>query len=253
MTDNEPVNLVHTEITGLWARNPRTGASARRAIVMIDPFAGQRPPAADPDNLLSLGIGLVNALLDQSRMSTSNLSLALDPDCFSRFLLGPGIVADALGGPNAQLASAAGHAFSGFLGRDRLIHDFRLGRYNGYLFLKDHFGLPAENKLLRLDEGSALQGQTFPDPDRNDRMLVRLVPLVEGLKLPHPPDPPPPVTEADIDRNALEARFSLVFDHLIRLAADGVSLAWLPYVAPLIRGHVVKIAVAKFAAFIASP
>jgi hypothetical protein len=145
-TDNEPIELGRTALCGLNNRNPRAGEKAKRAVILIDPFAGEAKPglkglSSFPE---TLG-GVSNALIQQTRYDSRDLLLAVDDDVFSRFMITPQN-GEASGAK--AIASAGLGAFIGFACADFTRYDYLLGRKNCRDFLRQFFVLPAENPVF---------------------------------------------------------------------------------------------------------
>lgn len=88
MTDNEPIGLCRTAISGWLNRNPRTGVDAKRAVLLVDPFAD--PPDLGPASKTTLAAGLaslVGTWKNQARYDSRDLALAVSETCFSRFMI----------------------------------------------------------------------------------------------------------------------------------------------------------------------
>jgi hypothetical protein len=152
-TDNEPIELARTWLAGLHARNPRDGINANRAVILVDPFADQPPAAKAPGpnpGLPTLLFPIVDTLVEANRYATADLSLFVNPNVYSRYLVTPNRPAPHggnLAGGDA-IAGARLGAFMGFMSKDFRTHDFMLGRRNCQAFLKWWFTVPANNKIF---------------------------------------------------------------------------------------------------------
>jgi predicted acylesterase/phospholipase RssA len=156
LTNNEPLELARRALTddpsGLL-RNDPNGATARRALLMIDPFPSE---AKDADyailkqELGPLAARLFTVLLNQSRFRAEDLLGALDLDVHSRFVVAPArdIEAPTTTTSPPMLACALLQAFGGFLHQGFREHDYELGRRNCQRFLQQWFTLPSENSLF---------------------------------------------------------------------------------------------------------
>ncbi|WP_114376266.1 patatin-like phospholipase family protein [Elioraea thermophila] len=145
--DNEPLELVRRALAGWDGRNPRRGDLANRAVVLVDPFPGDRgPDLTDAPSLAALLPALFGALMNNARFKAEDLALAAAPDTYSRFLIAPSR------GPawSAPIAIASGYlgGFMGFLAEAYRHHDYMLGRRNARSFLRRHFVLPIGNPLF---------------------------------------------------------------------------------------------------------
>lgn len=141
VTDNAPVELARTYLSGIGGRNNRNSKDADRAVILIDPFAEKVKIEKGKNSLLTSFIRLVLGLVEESRYHTRDLQLAADPKVKSRFLLTafrPRIVGSddkALGG--RALCSTRLGAFFGFFDKEYSKHDYFLGRYCCREFLND--------------------------------------------------------------------------------------------------------------------
>ena len=158
--DNEPFELARTELAGgPLERNERSGSSAARAVIIVDPFPQIAPPpplelAKDVPLQLAL-FKLLGVYKDQARFKPEELALALQDDVYSRFLIAP-VRPDPspTGGPDNPatlgpwIASGALGGFSGFLSREYRRHDYWLGRRNCQQFLRRFFTLKEDNPLF---------------------------------------------------------------------------------------------------------
>lgn len=147
MTDNEPIELCRKTLAGQLGTNPRDGLQAKRAVLLIDPFA--EPPQLGPEGwpgIVKAIQGLGGTWKDQARYSTRDVVLAADQDCFSRFL----ITARRQGAPigSKSIATASVGAFGGFLSTEYRRHDFLLGRANCQAYLRSELVLPEKNPLF---------------------------------------------------------------------------------------------------------
>ncbi|PYE14091.1 patatin-like phospholipase [Paraburkholderia silvatlantica] len=149
--DNELLDLARAEMAGTVARNERNGLLAKRALIMIDPFADalttdfNKQESGRSGNLISSGIGLLGAWKNQARFNPVDLALALDDSVFSRFLIAPSRKrSDGTRDPSSafDLASGALGGFGGFLDEEYRRHDYLLGRRNCQQFLANYFTLP---------------------------------------------------------------------------------------------------------------
>lgn len=147
MTDNEPIELCRRTLAGQLGINPRDGQKAKRAVLLIDPFA--EPPQLGPDGwpgIVKSLKGLITTWKDQARYDTRDIVLAADQDCFSRFL----VTARRTGAPIGakSIATASVGAFGGFLCKEYRRHDFLLGRANCQAYLRKELTLPEDNPLF---------------------------------------------------------------------------------------------------------
>ncbi|TPE63768.1 hypothetical protein FJQ54_02645 [Sandaracinobacter neustonicus] len=161
--NNQPFQYARSILTGPLGELDGNGPTARKAMVIIDPFpadekeqpAGMDIPPRAPLGVVGAAAKLLRAWINQARYDANDLALAADGDTYSRFMLSPlrgrrtpdgGRGTTALG--QAAIASGAMGGFSGFLSRGYRHHDFLLGRRNAENFLRNYFALPEENSLF---------------------------------------------------------------------------------------------------------
>ena len=166
--DNEPFDLAHGVLAGSLGSNPREGELARRAIILIDPFAS--PPAAQlsgqPLSLAGALRGVVGALIAQARFQPIDFDLASGGEIYSRYLIAPVRRSGTrtIRGDRA-LASYRLSSFFGYFSEHYRHHDFMLGRLNCYQFLRDWLVLPSTHgesgtaAASPLEEGNSLFAQ----------------------------------------------------------------------------------------------
>jgi hypothetical protein len=201
--DNEPLELLrsHLALEEPDGRNPRDGETARKAVLLIDPFPNQfdwpavRDPALVP-TLLDVARALPDALKNQARFRPQDLSLAKDDAVFSRFMIAPSRRTQAGGIANNAIASGILGGFGGFLSEAFRRHDYQLGRRNAWGFLKGHFALPVGNKVFEGREPADPEAWYVRDRDRNVRRFAvdrsrraqdaayPIIPLVGHLQAP---------------------------------------------------------------------
>lgn len=163
--NNQPFQYARGVLAGPLGDLDGNGATARKAMMIIDPFPAEPPAEAEKTETRDwsgkLGVAaaagkLLRAWINQARFDANDLALAADAELYSRFMLSPmrarrspkpGVEGDtALG--QAAIASGALQGFSGFLDRRFRHHDFLLGRRNAENFLRNYFALPADNPLF---------------------------------------------------------------------------------------------------------
>lgn len=181
LMDNEPLELARQELAGERSeRNPRDAGSARRGVILIDPFpnpAETDPHPPEKTGLLSVFTRMFGALKEQARFKPEELLLAGEETVFSRFMIAPSRI-----GADSQevafpLACGSVGAFGGFLAEDFRRHDFFLGRRNAQRFLQRWFAIPesAGNPLFR-DWTDAMKEQY--GTERNGERYLPIIPLV---------------------------------------------------------------------------
>ena len=234
VTNNEPLDLARRILAGPEGVNPREGDKATRAVIMVSPFPNADPYPVDytgQTNLPELLATIFNGLISQARFKPEELTVADDPDVYSRFLIVPrrGYRPDGTLEPYA-IACGSLQGFGGFLSRRFREHDYQLGRRNCQWFLRKYFALPSEgegrNKLFdnwtdearrkyRVTmEGSRAGGQPSSTIDLK---LLPIVPLM-GTAAPDVPEPVWPTYLAsdygDL-RPRVKTRLTAVVDALV--------------------------------------
>jgi predicted acylesterase/phospholipase RssA len=207
--DNEPVELVRTALAGISGCNPRDGASANRAVLMIDPFAGgspMAPPLPQPTDVMSSSGALINGMLQQMRFDTRDVLLAANPTVFSRFMISAQR-GNAVGDP--ALATSGLGAFIGFACSAFRRHDFMLGRQNCQQYLRNYLVLPIANPLFDGWRGNADMVKAYQVTDAAGGVYLPIIPLT-GTAADAQTLDPWPVGKLDPNalRAGLEARFS---------------------------------------------
>lgn len=146
--NNEPVELARRHLAGWKGSNAYAPAEARRAVILVDPFADVSTPGPSSEqNVAGSGGALIGAWLANARFSTQDFLLAAEAGIRSRFLITAtraGENGQSLTGGQALCSDPLG-AFAGFLHPEYRNHDFFLGRRNCQYFLREWFSLPAGN------------------------------------------------------------------------------------------------------------
>lgn len=223
-TDNEPIELARTVLSGISGRNPRDGLKANRAVLLIDPFAGagkMAPPITL--DLPDLAESLVGALLQQTRYDTRDLLLAAHPDVYSRFMVAA--LRDGSSGDPA-LATAGLGAFIGFACDAFRRHDYLLGRKNCQDFLKNVFVLPEQSPVFAgcLD-GVPLDGFRVTDADGT---YLPIIPLVGAAAVPEALDPwPKNALDPTVYQAAIEKRFARLLEQEVGTGPLSSVFAWI--------------------------
>jgi len=154
--NNDPVDLCRADLNArqVQASNPRDGSVADRAVLSVHALVhrvqpGALPPAAHVHAAFSeVALGFGRAIWNQSQINPAQMALALAPDVYSRFIIGP-TRSDAFDEPSA-LAIAGGSlgGFGGYLERAFRRHDFQLGRRNAQQYLAQCLSLQPANPLF---------------------------------------------------------------------------------------------------------
>ena len=226
--NNEPLDVVRMALAGYAGRNDRDGATADRAVVLVDPFTDPEAlgPSAVP-SALQLLFPFIMALVFQSRFKPVDLALATADNVYSRFLVAPmrpgSDPAKPIVGYKA-IASGGLGGFLGFLDARFTDYDFRLGRRNAYEFLKSEFALPENNPLFQAPNWTPKHRQDYATMYQGKKYL-QLIPLMPNL--PEPPMPSPwPVLDRMPDwlSDAIDKRLDVIYSSVL----DGLaSASWL--------------------------
>ncbi|MFQ5974123.1 MAG: patatin-like phospholipase family protein [Alphaproteobacteria bacterium] len=223
--NNEPFDLARKFLAGSQGRNPREGAEATRAVVLIDPFSDPGPLGPEDTTPLSkVGMSLFGAWKEQARFKEEDLALARVKQVYSRFLVAPTRGIKNQRGSDA-IASGALSGFMGFMSEGYRRHDYLLGRRNCQRFLADHFTLPLDNKLFDVwPEGMK---ERWIDERRSndlDPTHLPIIPLVghcaEEEPLPHWPKGK---FRADSINADIETRVAAVYKTLKKELANGLE------------------------------
>jgi hypothetical protein len=225
VTDNEPIELARTALAGISGRNPRDGAVANRAVLLIDPFAGSTAMAPPLQlDLPDLTGALINTVLQQTRYDTRDILLAANPGVFSRFMISA--QRGTFLGDQALATSGLG-ALIGFASDAFRRHDYMLGRKNCQDFLKSGLVLPAANPLFDAWRDTAA-AKAMQVTDGSGAAFLPIIPLIGNCTVPETLDPwPVGKLDPGIYRPAIEARFDKL---LAAETADGPLsdiLSWL--------------------------
>ena len=208
-TNNEPIELARTALAGVLGRNPRDPATANRAVILIDPFAGAAGlgPAAAA-SLARTAPALLSTFMQQTRHDSRDLLLAADPDVFSRFMITP-MRDGQVGG--AALASDGLGAFLGFASPAFMRHDYLLGRANCQEYLRSSLVL-AEGNPVFAGMWTDAQKRSFGIRSDGVRYLP-IIPLIGDAAVPEMTDPwPRHVLDPEIYRDPIERRFKAIVE-----------------------------------------
>lgn len=226
--DNEPFELARVALAGHNGTNPRGGKEAKRAVVMVDPFAetdGLGPETEDV-SLVKVVLAMIGAWKNQSRFKPFDLDAALDDDVYSRFLIAP-----SRNGVHGAPAIASGRlgAFLGFFSEAYRDHDYMLGRQNARDFLRKHFTLPADNPLFRNTGWTARADERFRV--NGQRPIIPLLPAPDEDRWIVPPWPAKRFrfTEGDALDRAIVARVDALYEAVkqgLRDRAEAATGDW---------------------------
>jgi hypothetical protein len=228
--NNEPIDIARRVLAGYGGRNPRHRRDACRATVLIDPFSDGAGlgPIDPPNEPFSPLVRLLGGLISQARFKPEDLALAQDNEVFSRFMIAPigqgktAIIPGKTVATVGDMAIAAGafSGFSGFLKRDFLDYDFKLGRHNAYLFLTKHFFLDADNNLFKGERwpdkavGVPQWEQVEKDKNNADVRYRAIIPVMPTVAVPEDPGILPQITLAELDGiyADVDRRLQWIFD-----------------------------------------
>ncbi len=211
-TDNEPIELGRTALCGLLGNNPRSPDQANRAVVLIDPFAGEATLGPSKIGAFTATAGgVLNSLLDQTRYDTSDLQLAANPNVYSRFMITP-VRGNAVG--SSAIASAGLSAFIGFASPDFMRYDYLLGRKNCQDFLSKTFVLSEKNAKVFDKPWTAAQKEKYAKEAPEG--MQPIIPLVGSAAFPQNLDPwPAGKLDPETYRGAIEERFSAIANQVV--------------------------------------
>jgi hypothetical protein len=223
--DNEPLELVHEVLafSEPTKHNPQAGPEAKRALIMLDPFAD--PYTLGPEQASSVTqiiIPLLKAWKMQCRFTAEDLALAWDPNVYSRFLIAPSRGA-APQTTKHPLASGGLGAFLGFFHESFRRHDFLLGRRNAQQFLRTTFVLPMDNHLFLANpwpnnpftKSSLVQKPTGPH--------LPIIPLIGDLAK---EEVLPPWPAGRLDPETLRAPVRKRLDAVLTALEKDMKLGW---------------------------
>jgi hypothetical protein len=181
--DNEPIELVRTALAGISGSNPRDGLQANRAVLLIDPFAGNTPMTAPlRPEILSAASALLSTFTQQIRYDTRDLLLAANPAVFSRFMIAAQR-GDKVG--DDALATAPLGAFIGFACSDFRRHDYLLGRQNCQNYLRSYLVLPKANPLFATWRNAAFVAD-YQVTDQTGAEFLPIIPLTANTRSAEP-------------------------------------------------------------------
>jgi len=167
MINNEPFEYVRQVLETESAKNgaglTESYDTFNSSVVMIAPFPSVKPSTITLGEKLIHSMGLTfSAMRSQMRAKSTEYVDAMDPSCPDLFLIDPSRTNGILPKIQGQKAIACGalDGFSGFLSKDFRIHDYFLGRYNCYVFLREYFTVP-ESSL----EDNPIFKYGYGDPD----------------------------------------------------------------------------------------
>ncbi|MGF6727217.1 hypothetical protein P3T43_006609 [Paraburkholderia sp. GAS41] len=242
-TDNEPIMLASQTLEGLETQQhvksaDTSGASAHRAIVLVDPLCDP-PPQAAPSAVLALQALLgptIHMLVGANRFATADMADFLSPNVYTRFLIAPKRITgmNTIAGGQALCSEGLG-AFLGFMSRSFRDHDFMLGRRNCQAFLTGTFTLSQSNKGVFIGPFPQLPGgYQGPTPRPGECPIIPLYGSAKTVQ----PQPPWPVGKFNPDslNDALISRIALMLERL----GGFLDMSWIDseLITPLAR-HIV--------------
>ena len=229
--NNEPIGLCRRELAGMTGRNERAGELAQRAVLLVDPFsdAPEMTPA-HPPGMLGVAKGLIGTWKSQARYDTQDLQLAVEQNCFSRFLITAQRAGADVGGRSIACASLS--AFGGFLSKEFRRHDYFLGRKNCRDFLMQELLIPAENQAMfgAWKAAHPMSWSQWLIKDALGRDCLPLIPLFGACRSIEQV-PPYPTGRFNPDarsfNHALEDRIEAVLDGIVDEQDYGSLSTWL--------------------------
>jgi len=175
VANNEPLEVARRALAGDDLFNPRGADEVTRSIIMVDPFPSTPLESFDYENktLIDIAGKLFGALKEQARFKPEEITLAANPNIFSRYMIAPSRDGAE---PGCDLASASVGAFGGFLSEKFRQHDFQLGRKNCQSFLKNYFTVGLGNSLVRDNIEWFRQNGCIVKKDETE--YVQVVPMI---------------------------------------------------------------------------
>ncbi len=234
MADNEPIGQAEQILYGGPCLREGDASSLHSSVVMVDPF----PDPMDPEHyenpevpgIFRMVEHMVDIMLGLTKFQVGKIIKGKSED-FSGFLVAP--VRPPENGRERRcnkraIASGGMGGFTGFFSETFRNHDYFLGRWNCYWFLKKYYNLPADHPLFDHWSSSLREDPRFV-VERDGRKYLPLLPLVGNAA----PEPvlPPWVTLPGKDRKKLERGLLRRMDAVVRrtVAASPPSLRWLLY------------------------
>lgn len=208
-TDNEPIELARTAMSGIVEPNPRQADKADRAVVLVDPFAGKAELGRQTAGTLIDNLGsLVTTMIQQTRYNSRDIVLAADPKVFSRFMLAPR--QDPKSKRPAITSSGLG-AFIGFACPAFMRYDYILGRKNCQEFLFKEFALAENNTKVFGDPWTQQQTDTYAQGTQP--RFLPIVPLTGTARQPQQLEPwPRGQLRPKVYRDAIEDRYRAILE-----------------------------------------
>jgi hypothetical protein len=197
---------------------------ADRAVVLVDPFAGQA--ALGPEAMTGLPplLGaLISTFTQQTRYASQDLLLAGDENVFSRFLITAR--RDGFTGGDAIAANGLG-AFIGFASPAFMRHDYLLGRSNCQRFLQTSFTLDEANPIFEnmWTEAQKVQHGMVSD----GRRQLPIIPLMGDAAIRETTVPwPRHALDPSIYHEAIEDRFKAAVEFEGGPGIVSSAAAWL--------------------------
>jgi Patatin-like phospholipase len=215
--DNDPFEYARFTLKkNLSEPNETDLARADRAVIMVSPFPELKPikPEGQPAlDILSIFSALMPALIDQARFKPSELVLAADPNCGSRYLIGPSRVGPTGIEERYAIASGLLGGFGGFVALSFRDHDFQLGRRNCQRFLRQIFTVPPQHPIyMDWPQGAKSNPDFKAEPTAATPEGYCIIPLFGTAR---PPVPLPGWPRISQERfNALQERIANRFDYI---------------------------------------
>ncbi|MGE0874113.1 MAG: patatin-like phospholipase family protein [Burkholderiales bacterium] len=249
--NNEPLNLARVELANgdIAARNERDGAKARRAVLMIDPFAGAERPGPATVAELDLAGSVFNvfgALKNQARFNPLDVALASSETIYSRFMIAPSRPGADAGASGNAIACGSLGGFGGFLSQHFREHDFFLGRRNCQRFLQRHFTLLEVNPLFdSWGDNEPMRARYRVRNPKTDEAELPIIPLVPAVHPDANPQQGVPWPHGVVDPRdyceGIGARLDAIYDSFVS-GGRGLllKLGWVFYLKPKLLGLVLE-------------
>jgi patatin-like phospholipase len=146
--NTDPFELLHQDMVPAGEpKNPQTGATVERSIIIVAPLDTDSIYDGDyditDDSLIGSLPKVIQAIRSDAMFSDEEIGLALDESVYSRFIIAPVRYAGPGNTPvSPAITGTALGNFAAFLSEDFRVHDFFRGRRNAQQFLRRNFAIP---------------------------------------------------------------------------------------------------------------
>lgn len=133
---------------------PHKADDVLASVILIDPFPSIRNPVIPGNEVTEIPtlVGqlplIAAALLNQGRFHTDWIEKTADENHYSRYLISPVRKNEFNEIETTSLAGDSFSAFAGFIDKKYREHDYSLGHYNTYKFLRDYFLVSEDNTTV---------------------------------------------------------------------------------------------------------